>query len=93
MTRGLDTFWKLHWVLLSWQGLGKWMSYMTWTRLTIHWIVDDCDLGEVSVYTPSKGCVGGYVCMDYLRVLEGMLRTCVLDHKGRGLITLSGIRL
>ena len=31
--------------------------------------------------------------MDYLRVLEGMLRTCVLDHKGRGLITLSGIRL
>ena len=31
--------------------------------------------------------------MDYIRVLEGMLRTCVLDHKGRGLITLSGIRL
>ena len=58
MTRGLDTFWKLHWVLLSWQGLGKWMSYMTWTRLTVHWIVNDCDLGEVSVYTPSKGCVG-----------------------------------
>ena len=45
MTRGLDTLWKLHWVLLSWQGLGK-------------WIVSDCDLGEVSVYTPSKGCVG-----------------------------------
>ena len=58
MTRGLDTFWKLNWVLLSWQGLGKWMSYMTWTRLTVHWIVNDCDLGEVSVYTPSKGCVG-----------------------------------
>ena len=31
---------------------------MTWTRLTVHWIVNDCDLGEVSVYTPSKGCVG-----------------------------------
>ena len=31
---------------------------MTWTRLTVHWIVSDCDLGEVSVYTPSKGCVG-----------------------------------
>ena len=30
------------------------------------------------------------MCMDYLRVLEGMLRTCVVDHKGRGLITLSG---
>ena len=41
--------WKLHWVLLSWQGLGKWMSFMTWTRLTVHWIVNDCDLGEVSV--------------------------------------------
>ena len=35
----------------------------------------------------------GYVCMDYIRVLEGMLRTCVLDHKGRGLVALSGIRL
>ena len=31
---------------------------MTWTRLTVHWIVSDCDLGEVSVYSPSKGCVG-----------------------------------
>ena len=58
MTRGLDTLWKLHWVLLSWQGLGKWMSFMTWTRLTIHRIVSDCDLGKVSVYTPSEGCVG-----------------------------------
>ena len=31
---------------------------MTWIELTVHWIVSDCDLGEVSVYTPSKGCVG-----------------------------------
>ena len=31
--------------------------------------------------------------MDYIRVLEGMLRTCVLDHKSRGLISFSGIRL
>ena len=31
--------------------------------------------------------------MDYIRVLEGMLRTCVLDHKGRGLIALRGFRL
>ena len=31
--------------------------------------------------------------MDYIRVLEGMLRTFVLDHKGRGLIALNGIRL
>ena len=58
MTRGLDTLWKLHWVLLSWQGLGKWKSFLTWTRLTVHGIVSDCDLGEVSGYTPSKGCVG-----------------------------------
>ena len=58
MTRGLDTLWKLHWVLLSWQGLGKWTSFLTWTRLTVHGIISDCDLGEVSGYTPSKGCVG-----------------------------------
>ena len=31
--------------------------------------------------------------MDYIRVLEDMLRACVRDHKGRGLIALSGIRL
>ena len=30
---------------------------MTWTRLTVHWIVSDCNLGKVSVYTPSRGCV------------------------------------
>ena len=58
MTRDLDTHWKLHWVWLSRQGLGIRMSFMTWIRLTVHWIVSDCDLGEVSIYTPSKGCVG-----------------------------------
>ena len=31
---------------------------MTWTILAVHWIVSDCDLGEVSVCTPSEGCVG-----------------------------------
>ena len=31
---------------------------MTWTRLTIQWIVSDSDLGKVRVYTPSEGCVG-----------------------------------
>ena len=61
MTRDLDTLWNLHWVLLSWQGLGKWMSCMAWIELIVHWIVSDCDLGEVSGYTPSKGCVGLYV--------------------------------
>ena len=34
---------------------------MTWTRLTVHWIVIDCDIGKVSIYTPSKGCVGLHV--------------------------------
>ena len=58
MTRDLDTHWKLHWVLLSWQELGKWMSCMAWIEWTILWIFSHCDLGEVSGYTPSKGCVG-----------------------------------
>ena len=31
---------------------------MTRTRLTVHWIVNDCNLRKVSVYTSSKGCVG-----------------------------------
>ena len=61
MTRDLDILWKLHWVLLSWKELGKWMSVMTWTRLTVHWTVSDSDLGKVIIYTPSKGCVGLYV--------------------------------
>ena len=58
MTRDLDTHWKLHVVLVSRQGLGRWMSFMTWIRLTVHWIVSDYNLGKVSVYTPSKDCVG-----------------------------------
>ena len=61
MTRGLDTPLEIALVLLIWKGLDIWMSFMTWTKLTIHWIVSDCDLGKVSVYTPSKGCVGLYV--------------------------------
>ena len=34
---------------------------MTWTRLTVHWIVSDCDLRKVNVCTPSRGCVGLHV--------------------------------
>ena len=49
MTQGLETLWKLHWVLLDRQGLGIWMSFMTLTKLIVHWIDSDCDLGEVSV--------------------------------------------
>ena len=61
MTQDLDTPWRLHWVFLSRQWLGIGMSFMTWTRLMVHWIVNDSDLGKVSVYSPSKGCVGLYV--------------------------------
>ena len=43
---------------------------MTWTKLTVHWIVSDWDLGKISVYTPSKGCVG---LADYIHVLEDTL--------------------
>ena len=48
-------------MLLSWQELGIGMSFMTWTKLAVHWIFSDCDLGEVSIYTLNKGCVGLHV--------------------------------
>ena len=47
------------------------MSFRTWIRLTVHWIVSDCDLGKVSVCTPSRDCVGlhmhvvGCVCVEF----------------------------
>ena len=41
---------------------------MTWTKLTVHWIVNDCVLGKVSVYTPSRGCVGYKLCGLYISV-------------------------
>ena len=65
---------------------------MTWTRLTVHWMVSDCDLGKVNVYTQSKGCVGLQVVWTIHR-LEDKLRAYVLGPKGRGTIALSGIRL
>ena len=34
MTQDLDNLWKLHWVSVSGQGLGIWISFMTWIRLT-----------------------------------------------------------
>ena len=58
MTRYLDTYGKFHWVLVGRQGLGIWMSFMTWIRLTVHWIVNDCDLGKVSVYTQIRDSIG-----------------------------------
>ena len=63
MTRDFDTHWKLHWVLVSRQGLDMWMSFMTWIRLMVHWIVNDCDLGKVSVCTPRRDCVGLHMHM------------------------------
>ena len=47
------------------------MSFMTWTKLTVHWIVSDCDLGEVNGYTSSKGCVG----LRVVRIIYMYLRT------------------
>ena len=61
MTRDLDTHWKLQRVLVSRQGLSIWMSFMTWIRLTVHWIFSDCNLGKVSVYTQSSDCVGLHI--------------------------------
>ena len=58
MTRDLDTHLKLHWVLVSQQGLGIWMLFMTWIRVMTHWVASDYDFGKVSVCTPSRGCVG-----------------------------------
>ena len=34
---------------------------MTWIGLMVHWIVHDCDLGKVNVYTQNRGCVGLHV--------------------------------
>ena len=41
---------------------------MTWTRLTVHWIFSNCDIGKVSVYTPSRGFVGLHICGLYISV-------------------------
>ena len=49
MTRGLNTPLEIALGVVELVRLGKWMSFMTWTRLTVQWIVSDCDLGEVSV--------------------------------------------
>ena len=58
MTRDLNNPLETALCVVSRQGLGIWMSFMTWTRLTVHWTVSDCDLGKVNVYTQSKSCVG-----------------------------------
>ena len=64
MTRDLVTHWKLHRVLVSRQGLGILMSFMTWIRLAAHQVVSDCDLGKVIAYTPTVVglCKAAYAC-------------------------------
>ena len=49
------------------------MSFMTWIRLTTHWIVSDYDLGKVSVCTPSRNCVGLHMHVSdaYARGISG----------------------
>ena len=49
---------------------------MAWIELTIHWVVSDCNLGEVSVYTPSKGCVGLRVYGLHTGVREYVANMC-----------------
>ena len=61
MTRDLDIPLEIALGVVELARLGTWMSFMTWTRLMIHWIVSDCDLAKVSIYTQSKGCVGLHV--------------------------------
>ena len=63
MTQDLDTHWKFHWVLVNQHGFGEWISFKIGVRLTAHWVVGDCDLGKVSVYTSSKECVGLHMHM------------------------------
>ena len=76
MTRGLDTLME---IALGFVELAK-ARYMDvihdMTRLTVHWIVSDCDLGEVSVYTPSKGCVGLRVYGLHTGVREHVANMC-----------------
>ena len=51
-------------------------------------------LGRSALHT-KQGLCRVTSCMDYIQVLEDMLRACVLDHKGSWdeQIALSGIRL
>ena len=61
MTRDLDTPLEIALGVVERQGLGIWRSYMIWTKLTVYGTVSDCGLGNVSVYTQSKDCVGLHV--------------------------------
>ena len=49
---------------------------MAWIELTVHWIVSDCDHGEVSGYTPSKGYVGLRVYGLHTGVRERVTNMC-----------------
>ena len=66
---GTDSGLVTHWKITS--GVGEptrlgiyiWISFMIRIRLTTHWIFSDCDLGKVSVCTPSRDCVGLHMHM------------------------------
>ena len=51
MTRGFD--YPLE-ISLGVSEPARAMSFKKWIRLTTHWVVGDCDLGNVSVYTSSR---------------------------------------
>ena len=61
MTRDLDTPLEIALGVVEPARVRYMKSFITWTRLTVRWIFSDCDLGKVSVCTPSRGCVGLHV--------------------------------
>ena len=60
MTRDFDTPLEIE-LGVGEPAKARYMDVMTWIRLTVHWIVSDCDFGKANVYTPSRGCVGLHV--------------------------------
>ena len=56
---------------------------MTWIRLTVHWIVSDCDLGKVRVYTPSRDCVGLTYARGWMAYVCGISRRNSFKGGGR----------
>ena len=87
MTRDLDSPLEIALGVMSRQGLDIWMSFMTWTRLTGHWIVSDRDLGKVSVSTPSKGCVWLHVVWIIYRCYRTRCEhaSCIIRVAGRSI--------
>ena len=70
MTRDLDTHLEIALGVVSRQRLGIWMSFITWTRLTVHWVVSNWDLSRVVI--PDTVLELGEVTYE-----RGWMRMCV----------------